>query len=236
MTDDGAPEHASVRRPRDAATLIMLRRRGEQFEFLMGRRSQAHVFMPGKAVFPGGAVDGKDRQGRLAGDLHPTVSAKLLKDMKGRASLARARAIAVAGLRETFEETGFIVGVPDREPAPAGVRARTIFEERGFLPDLSSLRFVARAITPPGRRRRFDARFFAVFDDAVATRVARAEDELLDLGWYGFETAADLPLPRITQLVLADLRERLRADPDLTPDAEAPYYYFRHGRPIREVL
>lgn len=236
MTIEGSPEHPSVRRPRDAATLIMLRREGGHFKFLMGRRSEAHVFMPGKAVFPGGAVDREDRREHLAGDLHPDVGAKLLKDMKGRASVARARAIAVAGVRETYEETGFIVGVPDSRRASAPASPRTIFNDRGYLPDLSALRFVARAITPPGRRRRFDARFFAVFDDAVAARIERAEDELLDLEWYGFETVADLPLPRITQLVLAELRERLHVDPNLTPDGDTPYYYFRHGRPIRELL
>lgn len=232
MSVDAPAPHPSTRRPRDAATLIVLRRTSDGFRFLMGRRSDAHVFMPGMAVFPGGAVDREDRRGRLAGDLHPEVSAKLLKDMKGRTSLTRARAIAVAGLRETFEETGLIIGVPGSDDRPPA----SIFERHGFVPDLSGLRLVARAITPPGRSRRFDARFFAVFDDAVAARVERAEDELLELGWYGFEGAADLPLPRITRLVLDELRDRLASDPELNPGGAVPFYYFQRGRPVRETL
>ncbi|HUF44051.1 MAG TPA: NUDIX hydrolase, partial [Aestuariivirgaceae bacterium] len=44
-------------RPRDAATLIILRRDGAKTRVLMGKRHSDHAFMPGKYVFPGGRVD-----------------------------------------------------------------------------------------------------------------------------------------------------------------------------------
>src|SRR5688572_13694594 len=64
-------------RPKDAATLIVLRRDPDFIRVLMGRRSNAHVFMPGAVVFPGGRVDRSDRHGPALDELHPAVEAKL---------------------------------------------------------------------------------------------------------------------------------------------------------------
>src|SRR5580693_4366669 len=50
-----------VVRPRDAASLILLRGEGQDLEVLAGRRPLHVKFMPGVHVFPGGAIDPPDR-------------------------------------------------------------------------------------------------------------------------------------------------------------------------------
>jgi 8-oxo-dGTP pyrophosphatase MutT (NUDIX family) len=215
-------------RPKDAATLIVLRRDPDAIRVLMGRRSEAHVFMPGAVVFPGGRVDRADRHGPAFDDLHPAVVAKLGVGARN-ADAGRARAIALAAIRETYEETGVMIG---RRGAPqrSGAAAWRPFLEHGVIPVLSPLRFVARAITPPGRSRRFDARFFAVFSDAVAAAVEVPDHELQSPAWLTFDEARTHPLPRITRTVLDHLEARLAREPQLAPDGPAPFHRMRRGK------
>ena len=102
---------ARALRPRDAATLIMLRGNGSGTKVLMGKRHAGHKFLPNKFVFPGGRVDFADCRHPPASDLHPKVADKLLTKMRGRPSAGRARGLAMAAVRETFEETGRLVVV-----------------------------------------------------------------------------------------------------------------------------
>src|SRR6476660_7759775 len=97
-------------RPKDAATLVVVDESAPQPRVLMGRRRPDLAFMPNKFVFPGGRVDKADRTTVSADELAEHEIAKLLKDMKGTVSIARARAIALAALREAFEEAGLVVG------------------------------------------------------------------------------------------------------------------------------
>jgi 8-oxo-dGTP pyrophosphatase MutT (NUDIX family) len=219
-------------RPKNAATLIVIRRAADGFRVLMGRRSDAHVFMPGLVVFPGGRVDRGDHQAPFRGDLHPEVMAKITASGM-KPSLARA--LALASIRETFEETGILIGAS----APQETRCTPSwrpFLANGVIPDLSPLRLVARAITPPRRPRRFDARFFAVFDTEIAAEVAVPDDELKAPAWLSFADTEAQQLPHITRLVLDQLRERLEKDRDLHPDAPTPFYSFRHGRRHFEMI
>ncbi|MGH7048073.1 MAG: hypothetical protein ACREE2_16985, partial [Stellaceae bacterium] len=55
------PARAAVVRPRDAASLILLRGDGDGLEVLVGRRPLSARFMPGVYVFPGGAIEAGDR-------------------------------------------------------------------------------------------------------------------------------------------------------------------------------
>src|ERR1700733_4257701 len=95
-------------RPRDAATLILVRMKGKTPEVLMGCRAAAHAFMPNRYVFPGGRVDPADAHVPVATPLDRHVKARLLK----AASEKRAHALGVAAIRETFEESGLILGKP----------------------------------------------------------------------------------------------------------------------------
>src|SRR3984957_3272873 len=169
-----SPPKPRALRPRDAATLILIERGRGKIRVLMGKRHEGHKFMPGKFVFPGGAVEPGDRRMTVAGALDAVVEAKLLARTR-RTSPEFARALALAAIRETFEETGLALGVTDRgapESPPAGGWTR--FAATGVFPPLEGLDFLARAITPPGRVRRFDARFFVAEATLIAHRAEGA--------------------------------------------------------------
>ena len=148
-------------RPKDAATLILVDRAGRVPMVLLGKRHHGHKFMPGKFVFPGGRVDPADRHMPAARPLDPSTEAHLMKRLQ-RPSAEKARAFALAAIRETFEETGLLLGVRGRATAKVPRGPWTAFAEANILPDLGALHFIGRAITPPGRPRRFDARFFTI--------------------------------------------------------------------------
>jgi 8-oxo-dGTP pyrophosphatase MutT (NUDIX family) len=224
-------------RPRDAATLIVIDRRRSDPKVLMGRRHPALKFMPGKFVFPGGRIETGDRLMPAAGTLHPRAEAALNLRV-ARPSAGRPRALALAAIRETYEETGLILGTREYgppEPAPDGAWA--IFREHGVLPDLDAMAVVARAITPPRRPRRFDTRFFAVDREAIAAEVAGLtgpDSELVELVWVSLAKARDLDCPTITQVILEELQDRIAAG--FSQDLPIPFYYERRGRFVRELL
>ena len=64
-------------RPRDAASLIILRGKGRGTEVLLGKRAARHKFMPNFYVFPGGRVDTTDRHVPAVSELRPQVTARL---------------------------------------------------------------------------------------------------------------------------------------------------------------
>jgi len=197
-------------RPRDSATLIVVRRDGRDPRILLGRRHAAHAFMPGKYVFPGGRLDPHDSRMVPVDDLAPETIERLTRRMRGRPSSARARGLALAAVRETFEETGFILGEAHDGGARSAGGGWDSFLGSGYAPCLSALHFFARAITPPGRTRRFDSRFFVVDAENFANLdrpIAPGTDELLTPHWFSFDEASSLDLPQIT----ADILGRLRA-------------------------
>ena len=224
------------RRPKDAATIIVLSRRPGGLRVLMGQRSAEHAFLPGKVVFPGGRTDRADYHAPFAQNLHPQVMAKLTVNMRGPTSAKRPQALALSAIRETYEETGVLLGNACADPPAMRNAAWRDFLSHGVLPDLSPLRLIARAITPPRFKRRFDARFFAVFDDAIVAKVAVPDNELIDPAWLTIEEARDHPLPDITRTVLAELEQRLAGDPDLRADESVPFYYMRRGRFRRDLI
>ena len=202
-------------RPKDAATLVLVREGTGGPEVLMGRRPRRQVFMPGQYVFPGGGVEPCDRWVRPATELRPGVAARLARS----ASLARARSLAAAAVRETFEETGLALGL--QAPAANG-RLRPewqAFHATGLAPALDRLDYIYRAVTPPGLPRRFNARFFlARADDASGT--LDGNGELLDLRWVTVTEAMGLPIPYITAVVLEELEHMYASPPD--PDSDRP--------------
>ncbi len=218
-------KHAA--RPRDAATLILTRGSGAGAELLMGRRHEGHRFMPGMWVFPGGRVDPGDTYLKPGSTLRPEVAARLAIGCSPR----RAAAVALAGIRETFEETGLRLGraATGALPKPS-CPAWAAFLETGIVPALDRLDYVARAITPPYRPIRFHARFFMA-DAAHTVGEAKPSAELVELSWVPIEAARKLDLPRITEIVLDEIAARLRGPHQARP---VPFYSQRHGKSVVE--
>lgn len=224
------------RRPKDAATLIVVDSGGTRPRVLMGQRHLDSAFMPGLYVFPGGRVDRGDSRLAVPDELDPTVETKLLRDMKGIASPRRARALALAAIRETAEETGLLIGNRTEQSWKTSSPAWSPFVEHGVAPTLAPLTFFLRAITPPGRSRRFDTRFFCTTTDAIAHQIPNDNDELLNLHWLTFQDALKLELPRVTRIALELLEAKLAAGAYPTPGDDIAYFYRKHGRFMRQTL
>lgn len=223
---------------RNAATVIVLRDRFDAPQILMGQRGAKAVFMPNKFVFPGGAVDAGDADIPLAAPLPDLCAARLAED----ADAALAHAIAVAAVRELWEETGLILGTRGDwdMPPPADWES---FAATGHIPHAAPLQFTFRALTPPGRPRRFDARFFLVDAGDIASDLddfSAASDELSHLQWVPLSKARSFDMPFITEVVMAEVEARAR---ELSPPASVPYFknndeeslFLRlRGRPVEE--
>jgi 8-oxo-dGTP pyrophosphatase MutT (NUDIX family) len=156
--------------------------------------------------------------------------------MKGTPSVARARALALAAVRETFEEAGLLIGMPlGARVAPKSPTWQSFFAT-GYRPALDRLTFFARAVTPPGRPRRFDSRFFCVEAEAIVHRAKIEDGELSDLEWHSIAQARSLELPNITRVVLEDLSERIAAGALHTGDFPVPFYHRRNGAFRRDLI
>ena len=136
----------------------------------------------------------------MAGGIDPTSALRL-----AQANGPSPQMLATAAIRELWEETGLALGRPGVAPLPDEWHG---FGGGGVIPDASGLRFIFRAITPPGRSRRFDARFFLADASAVAGDLddfSAASEELGHLHWLPLAETGHLDLPFITEIVLAEV-------------------------------
>ena len=230
-------DHHPYRRPVDAATLILIDRTAAIPKVLVGKRHDKVVFMPGKFVFPGGRVDKTDNRVPVAAPIPKALEENLLKGSP-KITPSRARSLAIAAIREACEETGLCLGRKSDGPAPALDGAWKPFTEAGLLPDPSGLFLIARAITPPGRVRRFDTRFFTADASAIAHRVegvVHADAELVELVWVEIGSKPLADLHPMTKNVLNELEQRLARGP-LSHDAPVPFFHFYGGKMQKDVL
>jgi 8-oxo-dGTP pyrophosphatase MutT (NUDIX family) len=234
---------------RDAATMLVIDRTEPTPKVLLGRRHQGHKFMPGKYVFPGGRVELTDRRMSSATPLDKRVEARLMKEVR-YPSAQKSRGFPLAAIREVFEETGLVLGTKSDHPLPTlprgsgkGGRGQAPsdewakFSRFGVVPDLAAVHFIARAITPPGRPRRFDTRFFSVDANAVAAHidgVVGPDTELVELVWLPIEESLKLDMPGITMAVLEELK--IRTAEGFTHDLPVPFYRMQRGKRLRELL
>ena len=142
-------------RPRIASTLVLTCGPKDNLKILMGKRSNRHDFMPSVYVFPGGRVDRADSYAPYAGDLSPRTERILETAYAPR----KARAVALASVRETWEETGLMLGKTVDNPRNINHASYDDFRKAGELPDLDGIEVFGRAVTPPHRHKRFDAWF-----------------------------------------------------------------------------
>lgn len=206
------PKKKVTIRPHDAATLILVRFDGPTPRILMGQRHEAHAFMPNKFVFPGGRFEAADGCLPVGNEGEPVTVEKLKLRMRPKPSHARARGLLVAAVRETYEETGLLVGrFTNDEPF-----------------DLSGLIYFARAITPPGRSRRFDSRFL-VADAKLVSNLDQPHTleiaELLSVKWVTFSEALELNLPSITRDILRLLQPFLEQKRLPPVDCPVSFHY-----------
>jgi len=173
--------------------------------------------MPDVYVFPGGRRDPRDHALPFGKDLHPAVVDGLLRSASRPMTVAGARALALAAIRELHEETGLRFGETPQEQDK---------------PDLSKLRYVARAITPPGRVRRFDTRFFCCFTDEVGIDPQTIQDsqELEGLHWLDIRDNSSLNMAPITRMVLEDVTKFMIGDHSLQFESPVRQYFERRGK------
>lgn len=211
------PEGARAVKPRDAATIILVRRDAAKPRVLMGKRNSGHDFMPNLWVFPGGRIDRADFRAPHATDLRPEVAAKFDRHIK----LRRGQALALAAIRETFEEAGLLLA--KKAPPRPGVGPWREFLAQGALADLEAMEIIARAVTPPMLAKRFDT-WFLMADAERLISLDRQPDcgELEEIAWVDFDDALGLELPMVTRTMIKEAVLRL-------DDPERPSPYMRFG-------
>ncbi len=237
MTQESGKATEGMVRPLDSASLIILDRSTRSPKVLMGRRHPNQRFMPDVFVFPGGVIEAADRKMNVVGALSARAEDALNK-MLPRPSLSRGRTLALAAIRETYEETGLIIGTgdygaPDAPQEPTWQK----FAEAGIYPDIEQLSVVARAITPPGKPKRFDTRFFVVDHRAIAARhegFVGPDKELTELTWVPLKETHKFKMAQITSMIVTELRIRLAAG--MSEILPVPFYTVRRGRAVRELL
>ena len=230
-------DHHPYYRPKDAATLILVDRSGAIPKVLVGRRHDKVVFMPGKFVFPGGRVDKADNRVPVAAPIPKELEENLLKGSP-KIAPSRARSLAIAAIREACEETGLCLGRKTDGTTPKLDGTWKAFADAGLLPDPSGLFLIARAITPPGRVRRYDTRFFTADASAITHRVegvVHPDAELVELVWVELGSQPLADLHQMTKNVLGVLEKRLATGP-LRHDAPVPFFHFYNGKMQKDIL
>jgi len=225
MTEQERDQTHPNSEPRDASTMILIDRAGSYAKVLLGRRHAGHKFMPGKFVFPGGRIEAADRMMPAATELDPDAERKLTARV-AQAGADYARGLALAAVREVFEETGLLLGVKRDAPPAIPSELWDGFAKYSIFPNLANLHFVARAITPPGRPRRFDTRFFTADAQTIAHRidgVVGPDSELVELVWAPLAEAKQFDLPTVQRVVLEELDARVAAG--MGHDLAVPFYH-----------
>ena len=211
-------------RPKDAATLALIKHEKSQVSVLMGQRGKEQVFMPERYVFPGGAVETCDRYVHPSAELRNNVWSRLSRSC----TPSRARALAAAAIRETFEETGLMLADSSVATTRKIQDEWRPFHEIGLAPALNKLDYIYRAVTPPRRTRRFNARFFmASADDLHGTITGNVE--LHNISWIPISEALNMPIPQITSIVLTEIG-RLLQDPSSRNNVKKTPFFHRVGK------
>ena len=252
--------------PRDAVSVILVDRRSSPYQLLMGRRPQSDAFMPAVTLFPGGAIEPEDhvlasRHGHVDKTVLSSLDALLPHEPLPKVSRSQdcspedcspedeghdaplcGAVLLSCGLRELQEETG--------------LRLWDLETPVSHASPIRNVVYLARALTPPGRRKRFDTRFLCI--DVVSHDLSPLTDtaELQQVRWVSYEQAVTLPLHAMTRVILEDVHDlltaqtplkdqpqshtkthckttktqRVRASLPLSQPAEVPFYQMVHGQ------
>ena len=183
---------------REAATLILVSKSSpvsKSFKVLMMKRSENSKFMPNACVFPGGVVDKSDFNPKWKPllerlNLHtPTWTPACDKPMiyqktssQDTSEISREVAFRINAIRETFEETGILLSVPNNNnndhtnEIDPSIRERVhknpsefidICKSLDICPDIWSLQEWSDWLTPLHlkTKSRFDTIFYIALAD-----------------------------------------------------------------------
>ena len=215
-------------RPKFASTIVLTCGPKDKPKILMGHRSKKHDFMPSVYVFPGGRVDRADSYAPYAGDL----SARTERILEHVFTPRKARAMALAAIRETWEETGLMLGRPADNPRNMNHASYDDFRRKGLVPDLSGIEVFGRAVTPPHRHKRFDAWFFIKDLGDIPAPPISDSHELQNVGWFTLgHIKNELELQRATTMMVHVLEDYLTAD---RPPKDIFYSRAKGGQLIAE--
>lgn len=223
---------------RDAATVIVVRCRGDGYEMLLTRRPDSMKFMGGNWVFPGGACDDGDEFAPSTLDSNEAM--QRLGDLSS--DPASALRLHVAGVREVFEEVGILLAldqsghpvdprvvsddyVPRREQITADFAS--FLRSEGLVASTDALVVHGRLVTPAMSPIRFDARFF-VAEMPTGQRVHAHVGEVAGVMWASPDDVVqavrsgslDVPLP--TMAVIQGLASIGSLQELLTPGRRTP--------------
>jgi 8-oxo-dGTP pyrophosphatase MutT (NUDIX family) len=185
---------------RDAASIILFTESAEGLRILMGIRNAGHKFLPNHMVFPGGGVDEEDFAAPVASPLPGHALARLER----AGSPALAAALGHAAARELAEETGLHLGAP---------------------PALAGLDYLCRAVTPPSRSIRFNARFFIGSGERLQGEIA-GSGELESLDWYPLSALLEMDLAIATKVVLQQAQIWLELSAAARASRNVPVFIF----------
>lgn len=207
LTKDEKAKRAALKRtarPRLASTIVLYTGSRDNPKILMGQRSSRNDFMPSVYVFPGGRLDRSDSYAPFKGDLNSRTE----RILEAAYTPRKARAMVLAAIRETWEETGLMLGKPGKWTRNLTNQSWDEYREAGILPDLSTIDVFGRAVTPPHRHKRYDTWFFVQKFDGDPSDVGDS-GELANVNWYDWEHIKDLEMQRATTMMLTVLKEHL---------------------------
>lgn len=183
------------KQPRLASTVVMYRHLSNSQVYML-RRSAKSTFMPNALVFPGGKIEESDSESvwDWLSDLSPAQSAQsLYLD----ADYKQARALYIAGIRETFEESGVLLAEnkqgesidPKRLDSyrkalnSGALQFEQVVTQLDLRLTLAALTFFSRWVTPKVESRRFDAFFFLADVTAMAPKATADGAETEEGRW-----------------------------------------------------
>ena len=195
-------QNTKIAKPRDASSLVILKKTNSEVKVLLGKRSNKTRFMPGAWVFPGGVVDKSDYKIKITTSINPKIISRLIVSN----NFNNANALALAAIRETAEETGLFLGKPSKNinnnlNEENGIN---IMGKVGLIPDLSKLSYLGRAITPTFSPIRFHARFFLADAKHLYGKI-KTTNELVEIDWITLKKATKLPMADVTEFMINEL-------------------------------
>ena len=196
-------KHSKIPKPRNAASLVLLKEDNEDIKVLLGKRSSKAKFMPGAWVFPGGVIDKKDFKQNITSSL----DSKIIKKLAVANNFNLANALAVTAIRETAEETGLLLGKFNKNVPNKNLDLQNgidLLSSHNLVPDLSKISYLGRAITPTFSPIRFHARFF-VADARYLKGKIKTTDELVEIDWISVQQARELPMADVTEFMIQEL-------------------------------